>query len=237
MPHTLHELRAAACRAPDPAHPASLPSGPVGPGSLGLGSPFVGLPPGGPGGAGLGARGSGCGGRLGPADPDTHVHVVRVLVPMSPLLHTGAQGGDGRRALLEGWKAGQDRPCEQQGGGGTTRYSRPAPTAPREPARGLAVPMLRGVRPGGLSVLDPGWRGAPSCRVAGMDPPGRPPPRPRSHRACWGSRSWPRSRSGPAARGSGPRRPCGLGQDRHRCGPRRTGGPAPARCSGAQLEP
>lgn len=31
----------------------------------------------------------------------THVHVVHVLVPVPPLLHAAAQGGDGRGALLE----------------------------------------------------------------------------------------------------------------------------------------
>lgn len=36
----------------------------------------------------------------------THLQVVRVLVSVPPLLHAGAQGGDGRGALLEGALAG-----------------------------------------------------------------------------------------------------------------------------------
>ena len=55
-------------------------------------------------------------------------------------------------------------------------------------------------------------------------------PWPAAHHACWRPRSWRSFRSGPAAPGSGPHRLFGRGQDRRRCGPQRTGGPAPAHC-------
>lgn len=212
----------------------------------------------------LGPRLSGCGRPLSPAPRrsgvpspaarapwtrPTHVHVVHVLVTMPSLLHVGAQGGDGGRALLEGWKARRgsfvsggeqagQRGCSQQDSGRTTwpASSRGAEThseAQTPDAAHAGWSWTGGGPMGGYGVQgtqQPFTQGpeagpAPACRRRRC--PSRAGP---AHRACWPRRSWPRSRSGPAAPGSGPRRLCGLGQDRRRCDPRRIGGPAPARC-------
>lgn len=57
-----------------------------------------------------------------------------------------------------------------------------------------------------------------------------------THCVCWRCRSWPRSRSEPAAPGSDPRRPSCLDPDTRRCAPRTTSDPEPDHCEDRVLK-
>lgn len=72
----------------------------------------------------------------------THVHVVYVLVPVPPLLHAAAQGGDGRGTLLERYReagrAGEPGHRWRAQGGGPGFRDTPLPCK-------LALPWMQHV--------------------------------------------------------------------------------------------
>lgn len=173
------------------------------------------------------------------------MHVVHVLVTVPPLLYAGTQGRDGWGALLEGWTVRWGRLHEWVGEEGPHTH-KPAGHSPpsvvahqarcsdpqgwANPGRLPTLEELDGCGHMGVAGLSPGPRLVLCPEAFHLSPRG-PSPGP-THRACWPPHSLRRSHSGPAAPGSGPHPLCGLGRDRHRCGPQRTCGPAPAHWGG-----